>query len=205
MDEPIVVKTGEFQGNSHKERQKQEKIITGKAKKREKPLSKRIFENFVSDDVPSVGTYIVFDVMIPAAKNMLMDMVSEGVERMLFGDSRRSRTSSIRPQAGYTSYSSYYGRAQPPKAREVTRRDRATHNFDDIVLDNRGEAENIIDRLSDLIENYDTATVADLYDLAGITSNFTDDRWGWYTLEGASVSHLREGYLLNLPKPVPID
>ena len=67
------------------------------------------------------------------------------------------------------------------------------------------EAENIIDRLSDLIENYDTATVADLYDLAGITSNFTDDRWGWYTLEGASVSHLREGYLLNLPKPVPID
>ena len=57
----------------------------------------------------------------------------------------------------------------------------------------------------DLVNSYDSATVADFYDLVGITSEFTDNKWGWTNLHGSRVIRARDGYLLDLPKPEPVE
>jgi hypothetical protein len=72
------------------------------------------------------------------------------------------------------------------------------------VLTSRAEAEDVIDRLFDLVGKYDTASVADLYELVGFDSAHTDYKWGWTDLRGAGVAKVREGYLLDLPDPTPI-
>ena len=79
------------------------------------------------------------------------------------------------------------------------------HDFNEIILGTRVEAEEVIDRLFDLLSKYDNASVADLYELVGITANFTDEKWGWTDLRGASVAKVRNGYLLDLPRPEPLD
>jgi uncharacterized protein YerC len=87
----------------------------------------------------------------------------------------------------------------------MSRQARATHNFDEVILPTRREAEEVLDFLHDLLTRYETVSVSDLYELVGETGNFTDEKWGWTDLAGASVSRVRDGYLLNLPRPVPID
>lgn len=199
--------------NSHKSKDPKgpppkdvKKVISGEVVERKKPLTKRIAETFAGEDARSVGGYILFEVIIPAAKTMISDAVSQGIERMLFGDGYSSRR---RSSQGYTPYNRIHGSAQTAgrgdERRAISQRGRATHDFKEIVLSTRAEAEEVLDRLSDLISDYDVALVSDLYDLVGITGSFTDDKWGWTSLAGSSVQPVRGGYLLNLPRTQSID
>lgn len=211
--------TTEFPGNSNKSRepekatpeQKQiEKITKGEAIRRKKPLGKRFAETFIGGDAKSVWTYVALDVIVPATKDMLADAVSQAVERMIFGEVQSTKRSGRRRggNSSYVSYNRYSGnvRAASNVRREtLSRRARSSHDFDEIILQSRDEAAEVLDRLADLIEKYNAATVADLYDLVGITGNYTDNKWGWTGLAGASVTRIRNGYLLDLPRPEPLD
>ena len=193
------------------EPKKVEKIVKSEVIQRKKPLSKRFVETFVQGDARGVWGYILFDVLQPAAKDMVADAFSQGIERMLFGEARSSsRRTGSRPDgrgSSFTSYSSMYnspvGRREEPRG--MTRRSRATHDFGEIIIGTRVEAEEVIDSLFTMIAHYEQATVADLYDLVGTSTDFTDQKWGWTDLRGAGVTRVREGYLLNLPRPEPLD
>lgn len=203
-----------YPSNSHKNKDKKlptptkkvEKVISGEAIQRKKTFGSKFKETLTGEDARSVGAYILFDVIIPAAKAMLADAASQGAERMLFGDSRNRHRSSGNNRDGYTSYNRMYNkRDERPANRDLSQRARATHDFAEIVLSTRGEAEEVMDRLHDLIDMYDMATVSDLYDLVGITGSFTDDKWGWFSLKGSSIRPVREGYLILLPKTQSLD
>ena len=195
------------------EDRKLEKVVTGVVKKQKRGLGKRIAETFLEDNTKSVGSYIFHDVLIPAAKSMICDMVGWGgfAEILLFGDKRggaRGRGGRSNSKS-YTSYGSYYrltdGDNRDRDRRDISRTSRARHDFDEIILETRGEAEEVLSHLVDLTIDYQQATVADLYDLVGITSNFTDNKYGWTDLRSASVTRVRDGYLINLPRTQILD
>lgn len=208
MTEPT---SASYPSNSHKARdgktrpeptKKIERVTESEAIQRKKPLSRKIAETFTGEDAKSAGMYILMDVLIPAAKNMISDAVSQGVERMLFGESRpRSSTS----RSSYTSYGKVYSSSSRNEPRTISKRARATHDFGEIVLASRPEAEEVLDRLQGIIDQYDFATVSDLYELVGITGSFTDNKYGWGDLRGANVRYVRDGYLLDLPPTSPIN
>lgn len=201
----------EYKGNSNKSKEKTEKVvekvITGTAVARKKPLGRRIVETFTVEDSYSVGAYLLFEVLIPSAKTLIMDMVTLGLERKFYGDGRPGSRSSFgrRPGGGsFTNYSRMY-KEERPISRDISKRDRETQNFDGIVLSDRGEAELALDRLTELIDQFGTASVADLYKSVGITASFQDDKWGWTELGRSRIERTREGYVLDLPRPVPLD
>lgn len=185
---------------------KVEKVVVGNVKRRKKPLSKRFAETFVGDDAHSVASYVMTDVLVPAAKDMIADAVSQGIEKMLFGETRgRSRGASV-AGAAYTSYNRISTQAKASnQRREISQKARASHDFDEIILDTRGEAQEVLDLLFSLISDYDVATVADLYEMVGQTGTFTDEKWGWTDMRGSSITRIKGGYLLNLPRPQFID
>lgn len=188
-----------------KERKALDKVVVGSVKKQKRSLSKKLAETFLEDDTKSVGSYIFHDVLIPALKATISDMVGGGIEMLLFGE-RRGRNTRRDGNRSYTSYGSYYRATDRDKdrdrspARDISRTGRARHDFDEIILETRGEAEEVLSHLVDLTIDYGMASVADLYDLVGITSNFTDNKYGWTDLRNASVSRVRGGYLINLPR-----
>ena len=189
-----------------------EKIIEGEAVQRKKPLGKRFKNMFFGGNAREALGFAAVDVLLPAARDMLADAGRETIERLIFGESRRSRV--FARSGGPTRYDGYYrGGSSPYGApawrrepqRDISPRGRSTHSFDEIVLDSRGEAEQVIDTLFEIVQQYNQATVSDLYGLVGITSAYTDQKYGWTDLRGANVQHTRGGYLLNLPKPEPLD
>lgn len=188
-----------------KEEKKVEKVIKGNAVRRKKTLGKKVAETFIGDDSKNVAQYILYDVLIPAAKETLSSMVSGGIEMLLFGETRGRNTRRDKNKS-YVSYTSYYkNEDRDRRDRDRDRGNRARHNFDDIILDSRGEAEDVLTALVELVGVYGEASVADLYELAGIQSNFTDNKYGWTNLSDAYVERVRDGYLIRLPRTVLLD
>lgn len=185
---------------------KVEKIVVNKVTRRKKPLGRKFSETFVGGDAESVWAYVFNDVLVPAAKDMVADAVSQGIEKMLFGESRgRSRGATV-ASAAYTSYNRISTQAKTSASRrDISPSARASHSFDEIILATRAEAQEVLDSLFTLTSDYDVATVADLYEMVGQTGTFTDEKWGWFDMRGSSVTRIKGGYLLNLPRPEHID
>lgn len=211
----------EFPSNRHKERattttqppeKKVEKVVLTEVVRRKKPLGKRMKEVFVGGDTKGVLGFVALDVVVPGVKDMVYDAFMEGLQRAMFGESIRGRRALGRRGEPYTTYTNRYsgpgvgpigGRPEPRP--QMSRRGRASHNFDEIILASRAEATEVLERLFDLVEKYEQTTVADLYDLIGLEGSFTDEKWGWVDLRGSDVSRVRNGYLLNLPRPEPLE
>ena len=190
--------------------EKKGKIISGTVKTKKRGFGKKMAESFLEDDTKSVGSYVLYDILIPAAKAMISDMVGGGLEMLLFGERRGNRTRRDGNRS-YTNYGSYsYGNQSRDKDnrnrnREMSKGGRSRHDFDEIVFETRGEAEEVLSHLVDLTIDYGQATVSDLYDAVGITTNYTDDKYGWFDLHDASVQRVRGGYVINLPRTKPLD
>lgn len=212
----------DFPANSHKakdappqEPKNVKPIIKGGAQRRKPGLGKRFAETFGGGDARGVGSYVLFDVLLPAAKDMVSDAVSQGIDRMLFGESRPSSRRGRTIGGSSTGYVNYNGmsrstngsmRQKNDQSRGMlTRQARAAQKFDEILLQTRAEAEEVIERLRDLIEQYGTATVADMLTLVDISPEYTDGNWGWDDLSDARIHRDREGYLLDFPKPQPVE
>lgn len=184
------------------------RVTSEEPKRRKKPLGTRFKETFIAEDMHGIKDFVIFEILIPQLKYALSDAISGGVRRMLNVEAPRPRYQPNAPQSGPTGYVSYnrysMSNRDPEPPRQLSRRGRSTHDFDEIILSSRVEADEVIDRLYDLVSKYDSASVADLYELTGVMSNHQDQRWGWTDLRGAGVLRVRNGYLLNLPEAQPL-
>lgn len=202
----------EFPSNSRYSRErtdnsKEEIKPVTKGKVRPQSIGKRAKTAIFAEDARSVGEYILWDVVIPSFKQIISDMVTNGIERVLYGEAAPRRRSGTGSRIRYSNYSSYSrGELDSPgtPARQLSRRARQTFDFGEILLEDRGEGLEVIERLRDIVERYDIATVSDLYSLVGISSNYTDNDWGWRNLASANVQKVRDGYILILPDPEPV-
>ena len=173
-----------------------EKVITGSARAKKK---NKFTEGLISEDASAVKSYIVMDVLIPAVKKAISDIITNGIDMLLYGETGRTKKNSA---ASKVSYRSYYER-ENDRRREPAHR--GGYSYDDIILDNRGEAEDVLARMDELIGTYGLVSVADLYDLVGINGNYTDNKYGWTDIRSAMVARVRDGYLLKLPRALPLD
>lgn len=181
-------------------------VEEGSATTRKTPVGKRFLQSFGGEDARGVGQFVIFDIIVPAVKATINDIVGQGVERLLYGETGRRQNAG---RSQHTSYSRVSGeRASSSindRDREYSRASRARFDFDDIILPTRGEAEKVLDTMVEVWREYGSVRVADLYDLVGITSDYTDNNFGWVDIRQADVSRVRNGYVLDLPRPVSLD
>lgn len=186
------------EGKEKADRKKVEPVVKGKVTKKKEPLGRKVVHTFVSEDSKGVGEYILYDVLIPAAKEMISDMVVGGVQMILFGEAKGRHTTRDKGRS-YVSYSSLSREKEPPRYDRNPRRDR--YRFDEIVIESRGEAEEVLDHMVDYISEYDECPVSVLMELVGIDAKYTDNYYGWTELGRAGVEAVRGGYILDLPRP----
>lgn len=190
------------------EEKKVERVTTAEPIRRKKGLGRRFKDIFFGGDPKATAAFIVHSVLIPAAKDMIVDAASEGVQKLVRGESYRRRGAPSHGPQGYVAYNRMgrgpsFPDTQP--VRSMSPRARARHDFDEIVLQSRAEAEEVIERMFDIVGRYDTATVSDLYDLVGIRPSHVDHKWGWSDMRGAGVVRVRDGFLLELPDIQPME
>ena len=184
---------------------KVEKVITGSATAKKKGLGKKFTDIFIAEDARSVGDFILQDIIVPAAKSLFVEMISGGANMIAYGERGPSGRRSTAERYGYGHRSGYtnYNRVSDRRdSRPISRSE--AYSYDDIYLETRGEAEAVLTRLDEQIDEYGTASVNDLYDAVGITGSFTDCKYGWTDLRSASVVRTRDGYMLKLPRALPL-
>lgn len=185
-----------------------EKVVSGTVIKRKPGFLARVKNALTNDDAHSVGGYILWEVLIPAFQSMVYEAGSQGLERALFGEVRvGSRSPGRNYGSSYqkTPYNKFYNAGPSRNERDVSPRARRMHDFGEIILETRSDAEDALNSLANHIDRYDVATVSDLYEYLGVTSEFIDEQWGWTDARGMGVRHTRGGYMLILPRPEPID
>lgn len=202
----------EYKSNSHKSREEQQatvttdkkvkKVVNGSVRAKKKSEIQKFADVFIQEDAQKVKSYIMMDVLVPAVKKAISDIVTNGIDMILYGDTGHTKKSG---SASKISYRSYYDKKTEHRDYS-SNRTRTGYDYDDIILDNRGEAEEVLFRMDELIDTYGLVSVADFYDLVGITGNYTDNKYGWTDIRSASVVRVHgNGYMIKLPRALPLN
>lgn len=225
MSEPVgnaPRNPGDIPGNSHKDRvvrpekitvsvdekaepkEPVQKIIEGKVVTRKVPWYKKWAKNLVADDAQSIGDFVMQEMILPGVRNLIRDAVVGGVDRTLYGTSKARGRSTLGERPGLRTRYDRMSEDRGEPRRMMSREDRARHDFDAVVLSSREEAIEVVEALIDRVQRYGSASVADMYDLVGVTGSYADRSYGWTDLRSADVRQTRGGYLLDLPRPEPL-
>jgi hypothetical protein len=184
------------------QRKKVEKVVTGKVRSKKKSEVAKFKDIFIAEDAANVKSYVFMDVLVPAVKKAISDIVRDGIDMILYGSTSGKKRSGVSDRVSYRSYYDRDNRRDEPRSRS-----RSRYSFDrDFILDSRGEAEEVLTHMDELIDMYGMVTVADLCDLVGESSAYTDNKYGWTNIRNAKATRERGGgYILELPRAIPID
>jgi hypothetical protein len=180
-------------------KEKIEKIVKGTVKSKKK---NGFLSSFLTGDLVDIRDYVIQDVLIPAVKNTIEDIITNGISMLLNNGETRKGSNRRSSASSRISYRAYYEREESERDRYRSR-DRG-YSYDDIILESGAEADEVIARLDELIDVYGMASVADLYDLVGISGQYTDNKYGWTDVSSASRIRVRDGYLLKMPRAKPL-
>jgi peroxiredoxin family protein len=192
----------DFKPNSHASKDIPAKknikqVTSGKAKIKRDP--RKLADVFIAEDVSNVKTYLFLDVLVPAVKKLFVDMIETAVNMFAYGTNAPKQSS----KAVKTSYSGYYNSSS--SSRKDYRVSNSDSEYVSVLVDTRAEAEAAIFGCEELIDRYGMASIADFYDLVGITSKYTDYKYGWEDVKASTITRTREGYLIKMPKAKPLD
>lgn len=193
----------EYSNNSykHKEEAKEterkiEPVAKGVAK--QKNGAHRFADVFISDDVRNVKSYFVTEVLVPGIQRIIYNGVTGALEMIFPSLGVHKKVDS---DNGYrTNYSGYY-KNQSPKHPQMYR----TNEYDEVVVNTRGEAELVLDNMNEILSKYKMVRVADYYDLLEYEHDHTANNYCWTDLRDARIVRCSDGYMISLPKPMPID
>lgn len=182
-------------------------VASGKAKAhppKKKSAAEAAASSFFESTAKEVGEYLLWDVLLPAAKEGLYSLVDGGISMMLFGE-ERNRRGPTKQKGNYTSYNSMYDERD---TRVVTRKRPSGRGREPLIIDSlsREEAYDLQESILDEFNAYDCVDVKYVYQAAGIKdTDWTDGQWGWISLRGMTVEHTRYGWQLRLPAPIRLD
>lgn len=186
--------------------EKIERVVSGEAVRRKRGLGRQFKDTFINGDAKSALDYVVSDVVVPSIRDLIFESFQSGLEKLVYGESRIRRGA---PPSVYSSNPprvNYQAMSSPTTTRALSQRARTRHDFGEIVLQSRQDAEDVLDSMYDILSRHDSVLVADLYALTDIQSSHVDQKWGWTSLRGAKIARMRSGgYLLDLPQPESLD
>jgi len=208
---------------AYKEAQKK-KTSTQGAQIRKKTLIDKAAEAFTPADRQSVGEFLVKEVIIPNAKDLIFSIVSNGLSMWLWDDARggsgyRPR-SGIIGQVGNIPYNRMFqGSGKKPSEQNVRTAQRVSTVYqltEDITYANMQMARTVLDELIFVIQQQGFVTVGDMYEIADkVTYQFTGDHleysvpftahsYGWTDLSTIRPKNIHGRWILPYPDPQPV-
>lgn len=200
----------EFKGNSDVSKQEvvREKAtpVTSDVKiKKENSLARKFF----AQDAKSTAKGVSDDIVIPGLKNLIVNILKKTVDYLFLGRSAPTTTYTNYGSA-YPSRSISYGASSPTfgmTAPIQTQQRSSIYAVNDVLFNERGDAEEVLSRMNETINRYGMVSVLDFYDLINQSkmSSPTDNKYGWKDLSGAKVDRSLEGYRIIFPRVTPLE
>lgn len=174
-----------------------------------KPLIERIVGFVASDDTAEAVGYLFESIIVPGAKNLVID----ALESFWFGNFRaggRDRRDRGRYDYGSAYYGNrdYGGRRDSRYDYDYDRRDsdrREKKSYKNVVLKYHNDAEEVVDRLRAQIKTYGEVTVFELFSLVDIQGSYVDHNWGWRDPRDIGIRRVSNGYLIDVADATYLD
>lgn len=174
-------------------------VVTGKVSKK----SKGLFGGFIDkQDIIDVGKTLWEDNFLPDLKKGLFTGIMTLVEAAIYGEvtGRFSRT------GGRVNYNSFSSNRNTSNNNYKKGNYRSRYDVDEIVFDQRIDADSVLDAMSEQVERYGCFTIADYYQACRQPHEYTDNNYGWYDMRGIQIVHLAGGgWTIDFPKPQAIE
>lgn len=180
--------------------------MRGKVSRR-KNIFNDVKDEFISEDAPRVGSYILYDVLLPALKDLILDIAHGSIDMAMGGGGRGYGGYRRNSNISYTPYNRYYydddrssRRSYRDEPRRHSRRDRDPSGF---TFQDKDDASDLLDFLCDYIDRYGEVPVSIFYDKIGetIPGDFTSEDYGWRNLSQARVMPAGRGeWYINFPR-----
>lgn len=201
----IEISASDFPSNNGTEKKEEqhkfEKVVQGPVKVK-KSVGRKMADIFLGAEVADVKHYVLYDLLIPGVKGMVLDTLS----KLFFGKPIGYGFGGFRgPNVSATTNYSYISQnRQMPSQSNVRTVKPSTPAYNDFVFASHTEAEAVLDNMVNAIDAYGRVSVNDLYDMCGITAPFTEVYWGWTNLSTATTARVAGGYTIVLPQPIRI-
>ena len=180
------------------------KVIDCKVEVKKKNELSKLADIFFKEDLISVKDHILKEGIFPSIKKALAESGKTAIDMIFYGE---TRSSSKRYSNRYKTYDDYYSSNE----NTVITSDRKNnfsgymYSCDDIIFKSRTAAEDVLSELLNIIAGYNLVTVSEYYGIVNQPTRYTDERYGWTNLDNARVVRVRDGYMIKLPRPLPID
>ena len=186
-----------------KEGKKFEKVVTGKVTVKKKNELQKLADIFIAEDLQNVKRTLIYEMLIPAVRDLAVSMFNNTVNMVFYGKESRNRP-----------YNGYYSNTQPPQPASWARYYSQQHtppqnyqnnvygqpSFQEATFNFRRDAEEVLDQMNYSISQYGRVSIADYYDLIGVSSDYTDFNYGWHDLRNANIRAVPGGFVISLPK-----
>ena len=191
------------------ERPRGKPIATLVSDKPKESAGKRFIRRLLAEDVDDIGDYVVWDLIIPGAK----DVFFKFLWALLWGDRKDSSGSSRSDRTPYYK-SSYLTRSRgvdSPRREEKSKPEPEKFDPCNLKFDSKSYAEDVWKALFDYLQDYPNGYVTIGYlkeclqsdNGSKIISEFTDEYLGWSSVGSEPKIRPTSGgkWLLTLPQP----
>lgn len=178
-------------------------VAKGRLKK--DSTAKKVAKSMIKIDGHQIKDFVFGEVLIPTIKDAVYKIVTNGLSMVLFDRVDGSRGSRSGLSGTRISYSGYYRGDNPPRESRTDRYSRRESFVPDgqIVYTTRQEAEDIIDGMADIIDQYGQVSIADMYDLSDVSAPpHTYNRYGWRTVRDFYTRHTSDGWVIVTPRAI---
>ena len=181
--------------------QKEKAEVVAIAREKKKSFMAQLKETFVAKDIREVVKDVNEEYIVPNIKKGIFDTFTNGLGLFLGVESKKSSSASV--PGSQVSYRSFYDKKNAEENRPF--RARTRYSMRDMLFDDRGDAEKVLENLNDRIAVAHSVSAGDFLDMCGCPTNFTDYKYGWTDLRGVGVYRSSDGYRIDLPRPEPLD
>lgn len=178
-------------------------VVSEGAKTRKRSEASKFAKLFLADDISSTKDYVVDEILVPKAKDLISTFFKSVIDSLLYG--RGGGYSGGQPVRTSTfSYQDYYS-SPIGQTRAYSGARSSDPMFDEILFPTYASATEACARMDEIISRFGVATVGNLFELANIKVPYTAERWGWSDFSSARVTRVNGGFVIKTPRIMPID
>lgn len=180
-------------------------IPQGGAERVKRPARKRIMNFVIAENPKELAKDVGRNLVVPRLKASFEEAFNSLLAGLLWGNSANRPTNGIVRGTVLNPNTTVYGGVVnggvSPQQLAAAAMPNRPSGYQDVKVPTQQYAEALLARLYQDLNEYRMVSIADLYEAANLPTEPQDHKMGWYSLEGAHVEIVRDGFVLALPRP----
>ena len=207
----------QYPSNTLKERNKQAQqkpkpelkcVVTGKSKPVPQSIWSKVFVGIKPASGQTMKSFIFDEIVTPLIQRAVVEGVTGAINYLVKGDAYADRKATNSFGKSYINYNGISsGKPSSSGSQYVYSGKNSGMEIENVWFESRVDAQRVLDEMMGVIAQYDILTVNGFYDLIGRTSLIdpSNEKFGWSDLRNAYITGARGGWIIHLPRPMPID